>query len=60
METMQADYYLIKLARFNQGLTQAELAEKAQISVLTVQKAERGGNITPRTNKRIKDALGLK
>ena len=57
---MQADYYLIKLERFNQGLTQADLATKAGIALQTVQKAEQGRSISPRTNKAIKDALGLK
>lgn len=57
---MQADYYLIKLERFNQGLTQSDLAVKAGISIQAVQKAEQGKSISPRTNKAIKDALGLK
>ena len=57
---MQADYYQIKLARFDQGLTQAELAKKAKLGLTTVIKAERGGSISPRTNKAIRDALGLK
>lgn len=56
---MVADYYLIKTERFNLGLTQKELAEKAQISLSTVIKAERGGSINPRTNKRIWDALKM-
>lgn len=56
---MKADNYLIKLERFNLGLTQKELAEKAQISLSTLIKAERGGSISPRTNRRIWDALKL-
>ena len=56
---MKADMYVIKLERFNQGLTQAELARKASISLSTVQKAERGGSISPRSNRAIKDALQL-
>lgn len=56
---MKADNYLIKLERFNLGLTQKELAEKAQISLSTLIKAERGGSISPRTNKLIWDALKL-
>lgn len=56
---MKADNCLIKLERFNLGLTQKELAEKAQISLSTLIKAERGGSISPRTNKRIWDALKL-
>lgn len=57
---MQADYYTIKVERFNQGFTQAELAKKAGIGLRTLIKAERGQSISPRTNKAIKDALGLK
>lgn len=57
---MTPDYYIIKNERFAQGYTQQELAKKAQISVLTLRKAERGGSITPTTNRKIKAALGLK
>ena len=57
---MQADYYQIKLERFNQGLTQKQLAEKAKISLRTLANAERGRDISPTTNKAIKDALGIK
>ena len=57
---MQADYYIIKQERFNQGLSQKELAAKAKLGLSTVIKAERGGNITPRSNKAIRDALGIK
>lgn len=57
---MQANYYTIKLERFNQGLTQKDLAEKAKLCLRTVVKAERGQHISPRSNKAIKDALGLK
>lgn len=59
-KNMQADYYTIKVERFNQGLTQLELAKKAKLSLRTIAKAERGQDISPRTNKAIKDALGLK
>ena len=38
---MTADYYVIKTARFNAGLTQKELAERAKISLSVVIKAER-------------------
>lgn len=58
--TMQADYYIIRQERFNQGRTQKELADMAQISLSTVIKAERGGSISPRSNRAIRDALGLK
>ena len=57
---MKADNYLIKLNRFNLGLTQKELAEKAQISLSTLIKAERGGSISATTNGAIRKALGLK
>lgn len=57
---MQADYYIIKTERFNQGLNQLDLAKKAKISLSTVIKAERGGSISPKSNKAIRDALGLK
>lgn len=57
---MTADYYVIKTARFNAGLTQKELAERAKISLSVVIKAERGASISPRSNKAIRDALGLK
>lgn len=57
---MQADYYVIKQERFNQGLTQAELAQKAKLGLTTVIKAEKGGSISPRTNKALRDALGIK
>lgn len=58
--TMTADYYIIKMERFNQGLTQQDLAKKASLGLSTVIKAERGGSISPRSNKAIRDALGLK
>ena len=57
---MTADYYLIKLERFNQGLSQNELAKKAQISLKTLVNAEKGRSISAKTNKAIRDALGLK
>ena len=56
---MKADSYVIKLERFEQGLTQKDLAEKAGVGLSSIIKAEKGGNITPRTHKKIKDALGL-
>lgn len=57
---MVADYYIIKQERFNQGLTQLQLADKAHLGLSTVIKAERGGSISPRSNKAIRDALGIK
>lgn len=57
---MTANYYEIKCARFNEGLTQKELAERANICLSVVIKAERGQSISPRSNKAIREALGLK
>lgn len=57
---MVADYYIFKQERFNQGLTQRDLAEKAHLSLSVVIKAERGISISPKTNRAIRDALGLK
>lgn len=59
LTNMIADYYLIKLARFNQGLSQMELAKKAGLSHKTIVKAERGKSIGSKSNKAIRDALGL-
>ena len=57
---MQADYYIIKQERFNQGMTQLDLAKKSSLGLSTIIKAERGGSISPRSNKAIKNALGLR
>ena len=57
---MKADSYLIKLSRFQQGWTQAELAKLAKISLSVVIKAEHGKSISPRSHRAILDALGLK
>lgn len=57
---MKADSYIIKLARFQQGLTQAELSRRAKISLSVVIKAEHGKSISPRSHRAILDALGLK
>ena len=56
---MTADYYVIKLKRFEQGLTQAMLAEKAGISLKTLNNAERGKSISVTTNAKLRAALGL-
>jgi DNA-binding XRE family transcriptional regulator len=56
---MIADYYLFRLKRFEQGLSQVDLAEKAGVSVKTVVSAEKGRSIHPRTNRALRDALGL-
>ena len=60
LKKMQANYYTIKLERFNQGLTQQDLAEKAKLSLRTIANAEKGISISPRSNKAIMDALGVK
>lgn len=60
MTIMTADYYIIKQERFNQGMSQAELARKAGISLKTLVNAERGRSISPRSNFAIRKALGLK
>lgn len=57
---MVADYYLIKQERFNQGMTQKELAERAKIALSSLIKAEQGKSISATTNRKIKAALGLK
>lgn len=59
LTNMIADYCLIKLARFNQGLSQMDLAKKAGLSHKTIVKAERGKSIGSKSNKAIRDALGL-
>ena len=56
---MVADYYKIKLQRFQMGWTQKDLADFAKISLSTVIKAERGQSISPRSNRAIRDALRL-
>lgn len=57
---MTADYYVIKLARFEKGMTQAEAAKAAGISLATYTKAERGRDISAATHGKIKRALGIK
>lgn len=57
---MTADYYVIKLARFERGWTQAEAAKAAGISLATYTKAERGRDISAATHGKIKRALGVK
>lgn len=59
MHIMIADYYIIRQERFNQGMTQLELARKAQISLKTLVNAECGKSISPRSNYAIRKALGL-
>lgn len=50
---------MIRLARFNQGISQMELAAMAGISHKTVVNAEKGKSISVKSNKAIRDALGL-
>lgn len=56
---MQADYYIMKLAREQKGLSQRDLATMAGVTPTTILKAEHGGSISPRTWKKIKDALDI-
>ena len=46
--------------RINEGLSQRELAQKANVSNQSVSKLERGGRVRPATLKKIADALGVK
>lgn len=56
---MQADYYIMKLARDQKGLSQRDLATMTGLAPATILKAEHGASISPRTWKKIKDALGI-
>lgn len=56
---MVADYYIIKLERFRQGLSQMDLAKAAKLSHKTIVAAERGKSISAKSYKAIRDALGL-
>ena len=56
---MQADYYLLRQARFDLGLSQKDAARAAGVSLRTYINAERGRDIHPSTNGKIKKALGL-
>lgn len=56
---MKAPSYIIRQAREELGLSQRALATKAQLSTRTILKAERGGEITPRTWKKLRDALNI-
>lgn len=46
--------------RINEGLSQRELAQKANVSNQSVSKLEHGGNLRPATLKKIADVLGVK
>jgi transcriptional regulator with XRE-family HTH domain len=46
--------------RINQGLSQRELAQKANVSNQSVSKLERGGRVRPATLKKIADVFGVK
>lgn len=56
---MQADYYVLKLRRFELGWTQKDLASKAGVCLSVVYKAERGESISAPSNGRLRAALGL-
>ena len=46
--------------RINEGLSQRELAQKANVSNQSVSKLERGGRVRPATLKKIADVFGVK
>lgn len=56
---MKANTNEIKRARFNLGLTQRELANKAGLSLVTINSAENGYSISARSNRAIRNALNL-
>ena len=56
---MKADYYIMKLAREQKGLSQRDLSVKTGLSQATIVKAEHGGSISPKSWKKIKDALEI-
>lgn len=56
---MIADYYVIKAARFELGWTQDDLAREANVCVNTIRNLERGKDISPVTNGKVRKALGL-
>lgn len=47
----------LKQTRIALGLTQQELAKKAQIGLSTVIKWEKGGNVRPSSEKTIREAI---
>lgn len=57
---MKAEMYEIKIARFANGWTQKELARESKVCLSVVIKAEGGKDISPRSNRAIRNALGLK
>ena len=57
---MKAKVNEIKRARFHLGWTQAELAAKAGVSLVTINNAEKGNSISAHTNRAIRNALNLK
>lgn len=58
--TMKADYYIMRLAMEQKGLSQRDLAMKAGLSPTTVQNALHGEDIHPRTWQKIMTALNIK
>lgn len=46
-------------ARHQKGMNQTELARKCGLTVVTISKAENGGDVYPATGKRICRALGI-
>lgn len=58
--TMKADYYIMKLAMEQKGMSQRDLASIAKLSPTTIQMALHGEEIRPRTWQKIMTALGIK
>lgn len=50
---------LCRIRRKEKGWTQSQLAEKSKVSVDTIKKYEKGGNITLETYLMIEDAFSL-
>lgn len=50
---------IIREARIQKGLSQRDLAIRANVSPTTIQKSEHGVNLSPKTWSKIKEALGI-
>jgi transcriptional regulator with XRE-family HTH domain len=57
---LEVDVDKVVELRFNEGLSQRELAARASVSNQSVAKLEQGGNLRPATLKKIADVLGVK
>lgn len=56
---MKAPNYIIKLAREQKGLSQADFAKAVGVAPATILKCEHGANIAPKTWKKIADYCGI-